>query len=120
FAMHGLAAHGAMHSPASGDQSMAAMAVGSSHGKQPASVAGVAQREAGSTSGHEAPGGDESMLMALCLALLAAALMGLLGLRGREPVAYLLARDRAQSAPRPVARRDRDPPCLHALSIQRC
>lgn len=120
FAMHGLAAHGATHSLASGDQSMASMAVGWSHGEQAESVVGVAEREAGSTSGHEAPGGEESMLMALCLALLATALIGLLGLRGREPVAHLLARDRTQSAPRPVARQDRDPPCLHALSIQRC
>lgn len=97
---------------------MAGMAIGSSHGAQ---ESGPGDQGAGSASGHDSPD-DESMLMALCLALLATALTSLLIVRarGRRRIWLRPPAGTAYPALWLAARRDRDPPCLHALSIQRC
>lgn len=100
FAMHGLSPHGAHSSPEAT----------STHGDHGTDLSG----------GQLPAGGDEDALLALCLALLVA---GVVGLVARARPIRMTARhgNRPNPGTSPAtARRDRDPPDLHALSILRC
>lgn len=102
FAMHGLSAHGAAHpSPAE------AVGVHSDHG-------------ADLPGGVPADHGDD-MLLSLCFALLVVGIVGL-AMRGRPGMRWVRrdANPPLLVTTRWTARRDRDPPDLHALSIRRC
>jgi hypothetical protein len=101
FAMHGLSPH------STGHPSPDAMSMDAEHGTD--------------LSGGELPaGGDGDDLLALCLALL---VVGLVGLAARGRPIRVALRDttrRDRVTPLDTARRYRDPPDLHALSILRC
>lgn len=116
FAMHGLAAHGTAHQ---------------AHPNEATALVSTDHHAAAPAMGHESTllatsrSGDREQdpglvgLTALCLAvlLLGVVLAVVLG-RG---VAVEGNRSRAfRAGGRPTRARDRDPPCLFALSIQRC
>lgn len=120
FAMHGLTAHGAAH--AGHDVAPAPTAAAVAAHDDCSDCAGMTAVGTGAPSpvtGERSPGGGLSGLAGLCLAVL---LVGVVAaaLRGRLV--------RLRRLPDPVAAdgrparslRDRDPPCLFALSIQRC
>lgn len=101
FAMHGLSTHGVADPPAPG------MSMHADHGGDP--------------SDGGLPGDDHQHdVLLLCLALLAAGVVVLAVRRGwvRWPTRKV-STARSLTTPR-AARRDRDPPDLRALSIQRC
>lgn len=117
FAMHGLAAHGTAHQGhaselmgmVSAEHDDAAMTM--DHGSKDSQVA--------STSGDRTPDPALFGLASLCLAVL------LIGIALAVVLGRGLAVERSRgltsrAGGRPTrARRDRDPPCLFALSIQR-
>jgi len=118
FAMHGLAVHGAAH-PGHGDDPMPAVvaAAGHDHG-----VGGMAETRDASISGvpeEGAPDHELSGFAGLCLAILLACVAAALLL---NRISRLPRHDHPSTAQRWPARsrRDRGPPCLFALSIQRC
>lgn len=111
FAMHGLAGHDAQHLSAASTTHAVAVV-----GQHLPMADGVHVER----SGPGDPAGGTTELLGLCLAVLGLAVAGLLALRARGvPVAH---RDRTsrEQAPAPPRRRDRDPPSLFELSIQRC
>jgi hypothetical protein len=121
FAMHGSATHGPMHGGHDAEPVRAVVAVaGHDHG--PGNVA-IAENGDGSPSGaseERAPDRQLLGLAGLCLAVLLAGVLAAIILgrlirfsRRRDP-------DAAADGWASRARRDRDPPCLFALSIQRC
>jgi hypothetical protein len=100
FVMHGLSPHGTAH-PAPAPAGMSA--------------------DSGIQHSDELPGDEGAAdLLMLCLALLVAGLVMFAGgrLAGRWPSDDRVPADH-RSAP-PASRRDRDPPDLRLLSIQRC
>lgn len=117
FAMHGLAAHGTAHQA---HPIEAAALVSTDHHAAAPAMDHESTPPASSSSGDREQGPGLLGLTALCLAvlLLGVVLAVVLG-RG---VAVEGNRSRAfRAGGRPTrARRDRDPPCLFALSIQRC
>ena len=122
FAMHGLAVHGAMHAGHGADPMPAVAAVaGHSHDHGMGAAASADTRD-GSRSGaseERGPGPELVGFAGLCLAIL---------LAGAVAAVFLSRFVRLPRRPDPAAaagwpsrsRRDRDPPCLFALSIQRC
>jgi hypothetical protein len=105
FAMHGLSPHGSAHSSST-----------------PMSEATSMHADDGTDlPGSQLPaGGDGDDLLALCLALLVAGVVGLAA-RGRPIRVTVRNTSRAGRVTSPAtARRYRDPPDLHALSILRC
>lgn len=111
LAMHGLATHGTAHHPV-----------------EATPLVSVDHHAATAATDHSTPlismpdGGEVPGLLgltALCLAVLMAGVGLVMGRRGGVTVMTRRGRSaRAGTAPR--VRRDRDPPCLIALSIQRC
>lgn len=98
------------------------------HGLSPHSTSHASAETAGLHPVHDmdppvelpADEGDHDALLALCLALLVA---GVVVLAARGGAVQWAARDAVRHDPltTPVAaRRDRDPPDLHFLSIRRC
>lgn len=120
FAMHGLAVHGALHTGHGGDPIPAAVAAtGHDHGLE---LGAMSDTRAGSISGASEEGAPDRELMVfagLCLAILLAGVAAIVVL---SRIARLPRRDDPTAAHRWPARsrRDRAPPCLFALSIQRC
>jgi hypothetical protein len=120
FAMHGLVPHGTAHGGHVGDATPV-VAVSGDHSPAPKSVVPVADPVAMVSAGtHDTPDGALRGLAGMCLAVLLTGLavalllgMGLPGQRQADPPLWARRRPRR-------ARRDRDPPCLFALSIQRC
>jgi hypothetical protein len=114
LAMHGLATHGSAHHARSAE---ATPLVSTGH-----HAATPARESSMPMVGTSQDGGDLPGLLglsALCLAVLMAGVG--LAMGRRSGVAVTLERGRSARAGRaPRARRDRDPPCLIALSIQRC
>jgi hypothetical protein len=101
FAMHGLSAHGAAHASRE-------------------AIGGHADHDMDLPTGVPADEGDHDALLALCLALLVAGVVGLAA-RGRSVRWSTRDATPALLLTTPwTARRDRDPPDLHALSIRRC
>jgi hypothetical protein len=120
FTMHGLAVHGAMHAGHGAEPTPSVIAV-ADHGHDQAGVMTADTRDdsASGASEERAPGSELMGFAGLCLAILlvGAVAAGLLSRpiripRGADPAT-------ARGWP-PRSRRDRDPPCLFALSIQRC
>lgn len=111
LAMHGLGVHGTAHDSAPAAHGPHAAA-------DPGGPAASSSLDAvGDPMSHE----SDTSLLGLCLAVLGVALLGLFGVgrAGRRPWIRLRLRD-LRIAVSAVSSRDRDPPCLHLLSIQRC
>jgi hypothetical protein len=122
FAMHGLGDHGAAHQ---GSHDAAAVAVAAkvsmNHGTQADPSATTKAHGAGSPLGVPAEDSPAVAMAGVCLAVLAGAMVGLLLLRGLRAAVPSRLRSRLKFATEPFAAlRDRDPPCLFDLSIQRC
>jgi hypothetical protein len=122
FAMHGLAVHGAMHAGHGADPMPTAVAVAGDHTDHDPGAATMADSLGDSpaaTSQEDSPGPELLGYAGLCLAILLASVVAL-ALRGR----FIRLRRRRDSLTvrgwPSRSRRDRDPPCLFALSIQRC
>ena len=125
FVMHGLAAHGTAYAPSPGGLAVGGANVGDpfavhdppSHHRSEGGTGGV-----GGSGGQDPQDGSEASLLGLCLAVLAAAVIGVVGLCRRRARTRLRLGSAAVvgAFPPPAASRDRDPPFLHALSIQRC
>jgi len=128
FAMHGVAAHGTTHATFGGGHatfgrvsSVGEVNAGASHGSHGDRSTNLASRGSEAAGGHDGQEEHDPSLMGWCLAVLGAVLIGVLGLHARGPMALLRsARGAGCALSLPVGRRDRDPPCLHSLSIQRC
>jgi len=114
FAMHGLAAHGTAHEGHAGEPMavMTAVVHSSGHSMTPSGMT--------SSPAHDGSDGGLLGVAGMCLAvLLVGAVLAVLLGRGAVLADLRDATVRAVGwAPR--SRRDRDPPCLFALSIQRC
>jgi len=124
FAMHGLAVHGAMHGGHSADPMPATVAVAghghsADHGADQVAMSDTRDDSPAGASQERTPDPDLVGFAGLCLAIL---------LAGVAAVVFLSRFLRLSRWPAPViahgwparSRRDRDPPCLLALSIQRC
>lgn len=128
FAMHGVAAHGTTHATFGGGHAtfgggmpVDEVHVGASHGAHGDRSTTPASRGPEATGGQDGQDEHDPSLMGWCLAVLGAVLIGVLGLHARGPVApFRSAREAGCTLSPPTDRRDRDPPCLHSLSIQRC
>ncbi|HEY0951007.1 DUF6153 family protein [Nocardioides sp.] len=117
LAMHGLATHGTSHR-AHVSESMAP--VSAEHIGSPMAEAGAATGPTASRSPYverdNGPGGASALCLAVLLAGIGLAVLlgrrrGVVRARGASPAAF----------GHPArARRDRDPPCLFTLSVQRC
>jgi hypothetical protein len=117
FAMHGLATHGTVHADTVGDLPMAMR--GMLHETHAGSVGPSLTGQQGPLEDHGHDGGTG--LLGLCLAVLAGALAGLLWVRSTRAAIVTSQRALRDLASTPLAAlRDRDPPCLFELSIQRC
>ena len=119
LAMHGLGDHGAMHHPLA-RTAVVAPAV-SAHGGHASSAVHQepAENAAETSPRHGTPGGVSFGLLALCMAILTLSTVSAFRMRPSR----LLDADpigSGRSTPCPASRRDRDPPCLFALSILRC
>jgi hypothetical protein len=123
FAMHGVAVHGAIHSGHSTHSLPAAVAIAGDdrhhHGTGDAAMADTRDDAPSGTSQERTPDPELLGFAGLCLAMLivivvaVASLSRFIGLRRR--------RDSTTAPGWPSrSRRDRDPPGLFALSIQRC
>jgi Family of unknown function (DUF6153) len=123
FAMHGLAVHGAMHAGHDADPMPAAVAAthdhSADHGADQVALPDTRDESPSGGSRERTPDHGLVGFAGLCLAILLAGMAAVVFLsryirlrRGRDPLA-------AQGWPA-RSRRDRDPPCLLALSIQRC
>lgn len=117
FAMHGLGDHGTAHTETSGPMAAASMR-GSDEHRPP--VEPMSSHGEGHES-HGAPSADSGGMAGLCLAVLVGSLLALAWLRARSPVRIV------RRWPYPIVvnlrateLRDRDPPCLFQLSVQRC
>jgi hypothetical protein len=119
FAMHGLSDHGASaHEMPSTPMSPAVVAM--SHHSDDTSDAGQTSMEAAGTFDGVPADHSPGMAMAgLCLAVLAGAVIWFLLLRANRTLVFAGPRH-LDFMPAPLAaRRDRDPPCLFELSVQR-
>jgi hypothetical protein len=118
FAMHGLAAHGSSHTEHV-TEPMVMVAAGHDH-PLPATDHAAADLTVSGPLGDSAPDPGLLVLAGMCLAVLLAGVV-LAVLLGRR-VAVQGYRDRGSGSsgwPR-RSRRDRDPPSVLALSVQRC
>lgn len=115
FAMHGLADHGTMHprpEAAPGASMEMPTETSRAHDVEPAAV----PRER-----DPVPAPSSDLLIGLCMAVVAAALGWLVAGRPTGQTTAILRHRLVQIVRTPAgARRDRDPPCLFSLSIQRC
>lgn len=122
FAMHGVAVHGAMHAGHGADPRPAAVAVTDHHhglGTGDAAMADTRDDSPPGTSQEDTPGPELLGYAGLCLAILLVFAVALV-LHSRF-IRLRRRRDSMTTRGWPTrSRRDRDPPCLFALSIQRC
>jgi hypothetical protein len=120
FAMHGLAVHGATHAGHGAEPTPSVIALADhGHDQDGVTMADIRVDPAAGTAPERAPGPELMGSAGLCLAILLVGAVAAVLLR--RPVR--LPR-RVDSVPAPGwpsrSRRDHDPPCLFALSIQRC
>lgn len=124
FAMHGLAGHGTGHEMDMGSPAVLSTSASMTHGMGNSMSMGMATTEVGTepsaTPDDQTPEPSMMSLVGLCLAILLLAFVLAVSLgRGFTVHRNLLRRVLAIGWPA-RARRDRDPPCLFTLSIQRC
>lgn len=124
FAMHGLGGHGTNHAGAAGHADAVpahASAHASDHPPAHAACDGACASSQVLDSAPTGSGEGITLLVALCLAVLSAAVAIAVLALTRTSVATGRAPDRAQPL-REVLRglRDRDPPNIYVLSVQRC
>jgi hypothetical protein len=119
FAMHGLGGHGSQHgTPASahdGGHHDAAVG-GLTHHHQESAASTVAVDDSGCSQGNCADG----LVLILCLAVLAAGVAAALYVVLLRPAVVAATRPLAALVTLARSARERDPPCLFDLSIQRC
>ena len=122
FVMHGVAVHGAMHSSHSADPMPAAVAISGDHHNHDTVHAATAESGNDSPSGasqERAPDPELLGFAGLCVAILLVVVVAVVFLS--RFVRLRRQRDSTTARGWPArSRRDRDPPCLFALSIQRC
>lgn len=120
FAMHGLAVHGAVHAGHDAEPMPSMTAVADHvHDQHDVTTADSRATSASGASQERAPGPELAALAGLCLAILLVGVVAAV-LRSR-PIRLPRRADSATARGWPSrSRRDRDPPCLFALSIQRC
>jgi len=120
FAMHGVAVHGAMHAGHSADPMPAAVAVADhNHGTGDPAMADTRDDAPSGTSPERTPDSELLGFAGLCLAILLVVVFAVV-FRSRF-IRLRRRRDSTTARGWPSrSRRDRDPPCLFALSIQRC
>jgi len=117
LAMHGLGAHGTAHR-AHASESMAPVSTGHSAPPTADGRAATSAPASGSPYAEQDPG--LLGVSALCLAVLLVG-VGLAVVLGRRRAVVPTRTSTPDAITTPVrGRRDRDPPCLFALSIQRC
>lgn len=119
FAMHGLTSHGTAHGDHAGEPIAVLTAVERAHAAH--GTSDVTTGTSGTRGVSEVPDPDRSPLglAGMCLAILLAGVI--VALAARRSVLAGREHSGVRSAGRPArARRDRDPPCLFTLSIQRC
>lgn len=116
FAMHGLGGHGAQHGTQTGGHHDAALSADRVHSDCPQGHC------AGETTGRvdEGRGGTDGLVLILCLGVLAAGLAAALYVVLLRPAVVVAVRPLAALVALARFARERDPPCLFDLSIQRC
>jgi hypothetical protein len=119
FAMHGLAGHGTAHQGHADSSMLVASAAGPTHASMTTHHEGHEAPPAG-TRGDRDPDSGFVGLAGLCLAVLLIGVVLALVLGRGIPIHRGRGRAGRAFAPPTRARRYRDPPCLFALSIQRC
>jgi hypothetical protein len=122
FAMHGLAVHGAAHAGHGADPIPSVVTDQGHHDHGTGAGAAMADTRNGPRSGATQEGGPDLELLGfagLCLAVLLAGIAAAVLLSGRIRLPRRAGSANAHGWPA-RSRRDRDPPCLFALSIQRC
>ena len=118
FAMHGLTVHGAMHAGHGAEPTPSVIAV-ADHGQDDVTMAGTRDDSASGASHERAPGSELMGFAGLCLAILLVGAVAAVLLS--RPIRLPRRADPTTARGWPSrSRRDRDPPCLFALSIQRC
>jgi hypothetical protein len=116
FAMHGVATHGAMHAGHSADPMPAAVAAADhNHGTGDAAMADRHDDSPSGTAQERTPDSELLGFAGLCLAILLVVVFRSRLIRLRRRHDSTTARGFPSRS-----RRYRDPPCLFALSIQRC
>ena len=120
FAMHGVAVHGAMHAGHSADPMPAAVAIADhNHGTGDAAMADTRDDSPSGAAQERTPDSELLGFAGLCLAILLVFVVAVV-LHSRF-IRLRRRRDSMTARGWPSrSRRDRDPPCLFALSIQRC
>lgn len=120
FAMHGLSSHGAeQHDRNPAASTLAPDHPDHAHPHAEASASPAADRaHTGCSEGH--CGGMDGLVLVLCLAVLAAGLAVALFVVLLRPAVVAAVRPLAAAVTLPRVARDRDPPCLFDLSVQRC
>jgi len=120
FAMHGVAVHGAMHAGHGADPMPAAVAVADhNHGTGDAAMADTRDDSPSGASQERTPDPELLGFAGLCLAILLVVVVAVVFLS--RLIRLRRRRDSTTARGWPSgSRRDRDPPCLFALSIQRC
>lgn len=122
FAMHGLAVHGALHAGHGTEPVSAAFAIaGHDHfkGTGDAALASTSDESRVGASEERAPEPQLLGSAGLCLAILVVGMVTVAFFSRFIRIPRRPDRTIAQGWPS-RSRRDRDPPCLFALSIQRC
>lgn len=119
FAMHGLAAHGTAHQRHTSEPVVVASA---EHGDASVTVHPASEESrVSSGAGDRAPDPGLLGLAGMCLAVLLIGVVVAVVLGRGIAVHGAHGRSSLRAGVRPSrARRERDPPCLFALSIQRC
>lgn len=120
FAMHGLAVHGATHGGHGTEPTPSVIAVADhGHDQDDVTMADTRVAPAPDAAPERAPGPELMGFAGLCLAVLLVGAVAALLLR--RPVRVPRRADSVPARGWPSrSRRDHDPPCLFALSIQRC
>jgi len=119
FAMHGLAVHGAMHTGHDADPMPAAVAAAHDHNADQPALRDAPDESPSGASQERTPDRGLVGFAGLCLAILLAGVAVAVFLSRFLRLPRWLTPVTAQGWPT-RSRRDRDPPFLFALSIQRC
>jgi hypothetical protein len=120
FAMHGLAVHGATHAGHGGEPTPSVIAVADQvHGQDDVTMADTRVDPSPGAAQERAPGPELMGFAGLCLAVLLVGAVSAFLLRRSVRAPRLADSVPARGWPS-RSRRDHDPPCLFALSIQRC
>lgn len=119
FAMHGFG-HGAQQGTQTGGHHDAAIGSLAHHHQDVAASTVTADGPGYADAESDGHGGTDGLVLILCLAVLAAGLAVALYVVLLRPAVVAAVRPLAALATLARVARERDPPCLFDLSIQRC